>query len=136
MSLADFSIYGLVKCGSAVYCMHKCYRLFYNFAGCANGDVRLVGGGTLLEGRVEICNNKVWGTVCDNGWAKPDATVVCRQLGLSVAGTISRAVSCTRQLPQNHNIKHKIYSILFIIWRNFGYCWCQFWSRNWVDSIE
>ena len=54
--------------------------------GCTEGDVRLLEGSTSLEGRVEVCKNNGWGTVCDDGWGKSDATVVCRQLGLSVAG--------------------------------------------------
>ena len=57
------------------------------YLGCVEGDIRLVEGTTRLEGRVEICKNNVWGTVCHNLWDKPDARVVCRQLGLSVAGT-------------------------------------------------
>ena len=35
------------------------------------------------SGRVEICVDGFWGTVCDNGWDVNDATTVCRQLGLS-----------------------------------------------------
>ena len=54
--------------------------------GCVEGEVRLVDGSTALEGRVEICMSSAWGTVCNFSWGKPDATVVCRQLGLSVAG--------------------------------------------------
>lgn len=50
------------------------------------GDIRLVGGTSELEGRVEFCNNRVWGTVCDDAWGTPDATVVCRQLGFSTTG--------------------------------------------------
>ena len=58
---------------------------------CANtGDIRLVGGSTRFEGRIEVCLNDVWGTVCDDGLALATLqqinsfhTVVCRQLGLA-----------------------------------------------------
>ena len=53
---------------------------------CSTGDIRLVGGGVPNEGRVEICMNNVWGTVCDDGWGSTDATVVCQQLGYSTTG--------------------------------------------------
>ena len=64
--------------------MKKC---FPTTAPCTNGDIRLRGGTNQYEGRVEICNNNAWGTVCDDSWSTSDARVVCRQLGFSSIGT-------------------------------------------------
>ena len=52
------------------------------FAQCTDGELRLMNGTNISEGRVEICINRAWGSVCDQGFTKEDATVVCRQLGL------------------------------------------------------
>lgn len=53
---------------------------------CSSGEVRLVGGINETEGRVEICLNNEWGTVCDQTWNDTDASVVCRQLELGSNG--------------------------------------------------
>ena len=53
---------------------------------CDDGTIRLRGGSNAREGRVELCANNAWGTICDNYWDNSDAKVVCRQLGYATVG--------------------------------------------------
>lgn len=53
---------------------------------CMDGDIRLSGGSSANEGRVEICMGNHYGTVCDQSWNDADAAVVCSQLGFSKKG--------------------------------------------------
>ena len=59
-----------------------------NAQSCEDGDIRLSDGASHFEGRVEICLDNVWGTVCDDFWDDNDAKVVCRQLGFSPEGML------------------------------------------------
>ena len=68
----------------------------YHLSACSNGDIRLVGGANVREGRVEFCNNNIWGTVCDDAWGTPDANVVCRQLGFSPTGLHTHTLTHTQ----------------------------------------
>ena len=53
---------------------------------CTHGNIRLVGGETEREGRVEVCINGLWGSVCSSGWDARDANVTCRHAGYPSQG--------------------------------------------------
>ncbi|XP_019849591.1 PREDICTED: deleted in malignant brain tumors 1 protein-like [Amphimedon queenslandica] len=61
-----------------VYCQDSNLVTYSN---CTDGQIRLVGGSNQFQGRVEVCVNNAWGTVCSHGWSSNDAKVVCRCLG-------------------------------------------------------
>ena len=61
-----------------------CTDIATNFSLCTDGDVRLVGGSTFNQGRLEVCINDAWGSVCDSVgvFTRDEAKVACRQLGI------------------------------------------------------
>lgn len=54
--------------------------------GCTEGDIRLSGSEIPYVGRVELCYNGEWGTVCDDEWDVADGQVACRQIGAPFQG--------------------------------------------------
>ena len=50
---------------------------------CPEEIIRLVGGNFTSEGRVELCINNHWGTICDDRWSNQESAVVCNSLGYS-----------------------------------------------------
>ena len=77
------------------------FRTFFCFflAQCTNGNLWLVDGNFDHEGRLEICYNRRWGTVCDDHWTQNSTNVACRQLGFhdTTNGTLIFYIVCTLQ---------------------------------------
>ena len=74
----------LANCGIFVFLLDVSTT---TFATCTDGELRLVNGGSDLKGRVEVCQNHAWGTVCDELFGVPEAQVICQQLGFASEGT-------------------------------------------------
>lgn len=51
------------------------------YLACSNNGIRLMNGQNAFEGRVEVCIDRMWKTVCNDEWGFQEAAVVCRQLG-------------------------------------------------------
>ena len=68
--------------------MYLCYIIdlcvdsnLATYSNCTDGQMRLVGGSSQFQGRVEVCVNNAWGTVCSRSWSNSDAKVVCKYIG-------------------------------------------------------
>ena len=58
---------------------------------CEHGSLRLEEDEVATnKGRLEICINNMWGTICNDSFDNNDAKVVCTQMGYEVDGGQSR----------------------------------------------
>ena len=80
------------------YCRHHtqnqevfqlCSTSHTHTASCNDGDLKLVGGASETEGRLEVCFNKRWGTINADGWTRTDTQVACKQLGFSTLSNMT-----------------------------------------------
>ena len=62
---------------------------------CQDGELRIgnaeeyiVGSKLTVGGRLEMCYQDVWGTVCDDGWTIITAIIACKQLGHKMEGKL------------------------------------------------
>lgn len=61
-------------------------------------SLRLVGGGSRCDGRVEVFQHGTWGRVLDEQWDMQEASVVCRQLQCGEAEAAYTPVRAERGL--------------------------------------
>ena len=69
------------RCDGITDCIGGKDELDHNCPCGPEGAVRLVDGIVPYRGRVELCMDGRWRTICSSSWDHNDAAVVCRQLG-------------------------------------------------------
>ena len=76
-----------------IHCVigHDCTNIMFIHIGitveasnCSDGELRLSGAALTNQGRLEVCVNGAWGSVCDSQgvFTTDEAKVACRQLGI------------------------------------------------------
>ena len=79
---------------------------------CSHGDLRINSrtdnsNDFSSEGRLEVCINRAWGTICDTSFGTRDAQVACTQLGYDGEGML---------IPHNYwyEVRHYTFILKYI----------------------
>ena len=64
-----------------VFILHPPTDLNVTQSNCTDYDVKLVDGPGINEGKIIICINEVWGTLCNSGITYNIAGIICLELG-------------------------------------------------------
>ena len=85
---------------------------------CSNGYIRMTNETVsmtsqayYIAGGLQVCVNNKWATVCHLNWGKPDATVACRQLGLSYISEWNAYIDFSYT-----HLNHQINLVTSILW--------------------
>ena len=98
LSLRDYPIAAVLCQGGA--------NQSNNLNKCISGEVRLANSSNNIEGRVEICTEGMWVSVCDRYWGIAETRAFCKQL----LGHPAKGIFCyftgsehARVLPNQHS---------------------------------
>ena len=80
---------------------------------CNDDAIRLADGTSEFNGRVEVCIEEEWGTVCDDFWEDQDAAVVCRNLGFPTRCKSKVMVSLHKIIMKKQNSVIKLTPFYF-----------------------
>ena len=80
---------GSISLNTKVYWLLHTKMCFNHSEICNDGDIKLSGSSYSSQGRVDLCINGTWGTICSDYFDINDANVVCRQLGYFPYGMLS-----------------------------------------------
>ena len=99
---------------------------------CTYGDIWLVGGSVPTAGRVEICINGSWGTIClSSYWDSRETAVICKQLGYHSLGIVCNILCSERYTVYIHVLAASCKGIVVKIYR----ACINVFSQVWVPTI-